>query len=58
MKRLILTVLVRVLIASWLIPACFIFVLPLGYLLTRGDLKNTLDTILDFVKDIWYGIDI
>lgn len=57
MKKLILTILARILIASWLIPTCFIFVLPIGCLLTRGDLKNTLDMILEFVSYIWYGTE-
>lgn len=58
MKKLILTILRRVLIASWLIPVCFIFVFPIGYLLTTGNVRSTLNIILEFVNYIWYGTEL
>jgi len=46
----------RVLIAWWLIPIVTLSMLILGYLMT-GELKEPLDNIKSFSKDLWYGVE-
>lgn len=44
----------RILISWWAIPACWLVILPLSYLMS-GEFKDSVGLVNELTANLWYG---